>query len=101
MSDDDQKALRQRGLFPAGHVGLSRSRDTRAGACTTFFNVLAVDAHEAREQANGQLGRFDRRVSTVERVPDSRVVIRLENMESLEPPELFEDRRPSSTNSRS
>jgi hypothetical protein len=68
VGDAEQRALRAGGLFPAGHIGLSASRNTRRGSCTTFFNVLSATEADAVAAANSLLSPFRRRVAAVEQI---------------------------------
>jgi hypothetical protein len=66
VSDAQQARLRLRGLYHGGHVDMSRTGDTRAGACETSFAVLADTAETARSHAENELRPINRRVIRVE-----------------------------------
>jgi hypothetical protein len=68
VGDAEQAELRAAGLFPAGHIGLSASKNTRTGSCTTFFNVLSATEADAEATANVLLARFGRTVAAVDQV---------------------------------
>jgi len=64
VPDSEQRAFREQGLYPAGHMGMG-GRDTRQGSCTTFFNVFASCAVEARFHSDAVLRGTGRRTSSV------------------------------------
>lgn len=66
VPDGEQSRLRLRGLYPGGHVGMSRTGDIRAGTCETFFAVLADTAGDARAHAERELRAIGRRVVRIE-----------------------------------
>jgi hypothetical protein len=65
LPDAVQSELRTEGLYPAGHMGMSTSGNTRAGSCMTFFNVIARTRTEAYAKATNVLARLDRQVACV------------------------------------
>ena len=70
VPDREQALLRTAGLYPAGYVAMSSSRNTRRGSCTTFFNVFGADEKDARATAGEALARFGRRATVVERTEE-------------------------------